>query len=123
MKNELGDQKAIYRDGALGGYAPFVNRDNMSAAKRREGGFAQAMADGKALIESLDEGETIKLVSHSMGGAYAKGYALGLQAYMKANGIENVKIEIEVDFAPYQPDNHSNAAILCNANSNISSFA
>ena len=34
---------------------------------------------------------------------------LGLQAYMKANGIKNVKIEI--DFASYQPDNHSNDVV------------
>ena len=45
-----------------------------------------------------------------MGGAYAKGYVTGLKRYMKENEITNVKIEIEVDFAPYQPDHSTNSA-------------
>jgi RHS repeat-associated protein len=109
VMKQFNDYKAIYRDGAMGGWAP-LNGENMSAENRRIAGNVQATNDAKALLSNLDAGETIKIVSHSMGAAYAKGYAEGLTVYMEENNIKNVKIEIEVDFAPYQPDNEANSA-------------
>lgn len=108
VMRQFNDFKAIYRDGATGGYAPL---NGMSAAKRHQAGYDAAMNDAKPLLDNLDDGETIKIVSHSMGGAYAKGYVEGLQQYMKDNDITDVKIEIEVDFAPYQPDSDHNDAV------------
>lgn len=106
----VGDNKAIYRDGALGGGAPFNSDYNASAKDRREGGYAQGIVDAKTIIAKLqrDESgsitETIKIVSHSMGGAYAKGYTKALLYYAHRNKIEGVKVEFEVDFSPFQPD-------------------
>jgi RHS repeat-associated protein len=107
VMQQFNDFKAIYRDGACGGWAPL---NGMSAQGRRNEGYWQAGRDAKALLENLDAGETIKIVSHSMGGAYAKGYVSGLVAYMEEHNITDVKIELEVDFAPYQPDDHAHSA-------------
>ena len=108
VMSQFNDFKKIYRDGATGGYAPL---NGMSAEKRQQAGYDAAMNDANPLLDNLDDGETIKIVAHSMGGAYAKGYVAGLQQYMKDNDITDVKVEIEVDFAPYQPDSDHNAAV------------
>ncbi len=107
VMNAFNDQKAIYKDGAIGGYAPF---NGVSASSRHGAGYRQAKLDAQGIIDNLEVGETIKIVSHSMGGAYSKGYVDGLQEYMRLNKIEGVDIEIEVDFAPFQPDSYYNHA-------------
>jgi RHS repeat-associated protein len=101
------DFNALYRDGAIGGYAPL---NGMDAQERHLEGYKMAMMDAKGIIQNLKPGETIKIVSHSMGGAYAKGYVEGLLEYIKVNNVADVKVEIEVDFAPFQPDDSYNSA-------------
>lgn len=46
--------------------------------------------------------ETIKIVTHSMGGAYGKGYVAGLKKYLRDYGISDVLISLVVDFDPFQ---------------------
>jgi hypothetical protein len=46
--------------------------------------------------------ETIKIITHSMGGAYGKGYVKALKAYIAKKGYENVLITLVADFDPYQ---------------------
>ena len=58
----------------------------------------QQLADAKAAVEK----ETIKVVAHSMGPAYAKGFISGLQSYAQDAGLKH-KIEMEIDLAPFQP--------------------
>ena len=48
--------------------------------------------------------ETIKIVTHSMGAAYGKGYVSALTEYMNENNIPLSTIEFEADFAPFQPE-------------------
>src|SRR5690606_33274191 len=104
------DNKAIYRDGAIGGFAPLNANKNADPEERRRGGYAQGAVDAKDIINNLsrdDKGninETIKIVSHSMGGAYAKGYGNAILDYAEKNKISGVKIELEADFSPFQPD-------------------
>lgn len=111
LMNRIGDHKAIYRDGALGGWRnTLTTQENLSAEVREYYGYKRGAVDAKDIINNLsrDENgninETIKIVSHSMGGAYAKGYGQALLDYADKNKISGVKIEFEADFAPFQPD-------------------
>lgn len=46
----------------------------------------------------------MRLVTHSMGAAYAKGYATAIMEYVKNNPEKTQGFKlIEYDFAPYQP--------------------
>ena len=47
--------------------------------------------------------ETIKILTHSMGAAYAKGYIQALKEYFVENNIPLNSIAFEMDFAPFQP--------------------
>ncbi len=76
---------------------------NLSASVRRDIGYMQAGRDASDIFGGLKTDESIKIVTHSMGGAYGKGYAAGLMDYKAANGISN-DIDFEMDFAPYQAE-------------------
>ena len=130
VMRQLNDYNAIYRDGALGGamntalYAvekginPFASSvsdytNNLSPTNRRNWGYAQGQRDAKTIIDNLARDttsgeivETIKIISHSMGGAYAKGYVRALKQYISTLPKEQqsqIKISFEADFAPFQP--------------------
>ena len=114
LMNRFNDRNAIYRDGAIGGarttwattlfyYLGGFNKSNLSARIRTREGRTQGYQDAEGIFNKLVDGETIKVATHSMGGAYGKGYVKGLMKYAKENGIDVTgKIE-EVDLAPYQP--------------------
>jgi RHS repeat-associated protein len=53
------DYKAVYKDGAVGGWAPF---NGMDAQSRRNEGFWAGQNEAKALLDNLDADETIKIV-------------------------------------------------------------
>ncbi|TAM92957.1 MAG: hypothetical protein EPN39_21205 [Chitinophagaceae bacterium] len=60
------------------------------------------------ILESLHKtngeiDESLKIVSHSMGGAYAKGYVNAILDYAKGHNIAGVIVAFEADFAPFQP--------------------
>ena len=130
VMSQLNDYNAIYRDGALGGamntalYAvekginPLASSvsdytNNLSPTNRRNWGYAQGQRDAKTIIDNLARDttsgeivETIKIISHSMGGAYAKGYVRALKQYISTLPKEQqsqIKISFEADFAPFQP--------------------
>lgn len=47
----------------------------------------------------------MRLVTHSMGSAYAKGYATAIMEYVEKNPKETQGFKlIEYDFAPFQPE-------------------
>ncbi|GHT70532.1 hypothetical protein FACS1894155_00010 [Bacteroidia bacterium] len=106
----LNDFNAKYIDGSVGGWRNFPN--NRNAAYRHTMGYNQGWGDLNGILKQVldDNGnikETIKIVTHSMGAAYAKGYVLAIIQRMKMGGysdefIKNL-IEFEADFAPYQP--------------------
>ena len=114
VMNQLGDYHAMYRDGAMGGWNNTLSATenvNTSSTNRTKGGYAQGMKDAESIIASLARDstsgeivETIKIISHSMGGAYSKGYVKALLKYAEDNKIKGVKIAFEADFAPFQPD-------------------
>jgi RHS repeat-associated protein len=115
VMNQLGDHNALYRDGSsrpghsggIGGI--FGHAENLSPEKRERNGGEQGNLDAESIIANLARDksgniiESIKIISHSMGGAYAKGYIKALLAYAKEHKIAGVKIAFEADFAPFQP--------------------
>jgi hypothetical protein len=106
----LGDRSARYVDGAMGGWkntalwvggggpiAAFLF-SNLNRDARVRAGHMQGITDAADIIRNLKEGETIKIVSHSMGTAYADGYTSGVIEYARLNGLlDKVKIEYELD--------------------------
>lgn len=108
VMNHLGDHSAIYRDGGIGGFMGALNPGALSVGGRMLHGYGQGKIDAEQVIASLSRDkngniiESIKVISHSMGGAYAKGYIKALLEYAKANGIEGVVVDFEADFAPFQ---------------------
>jgi RHS repeat-associated protein len=107
VMEHLNDYSALYRDGSVGGRSNLMN--NTNADYRFEHGETMGKIDAGHIIRRItgSDGnlkETIKIITHSMGAAYAKGYVKALLAYFKENGIPIGILEFEADFAPYQPD-------------------
>jgi len=76
---------------------------NYSREERIRTGHIQGMLDAGDIIKNLKEGETIKIVAHSMGVAYADGYTSGIMEYAAINGLlDKVNIEFELDVNAYQ---------------------
>jgi RHS repeat-associated protein len=114
VMNKLDDQHARYVDGGgnvIKGYHPFLSLlfpglSGVGAADRQGAGYRQGSDEAAAVIESLHRtggviDESIKVITHSMGGAYGKGYIQAILDYAKANGIK-IKVDFEADFAPFQ---------------------
>ena len=83
-------------------------KNNSSAAYRMSRGQDQGELDAANIVKSISDKngnltETIKIITHSMGAAYAKGYVNALIEYFKKNNISTDFLEFEADFAPYQP--------------------
>jgi hypothetical protein len=91
--------------------AGFATRD-IVASNRINSGYNQGQKDAKTIIENLARDkttgeivETIKIITHSMGSAYGKGYVKALQEYIKTLPKEQqyqIKIKLVADFEPYQ---------------------
>jgi len=97
VSNELNDQNRRYVHGG----------NNLSAIDRLRSGENKGYDDAEAIIESIrrTDGtfETIKIITHSMGGAYGKGYVEGLKRYIKEHGLEkDARISLVADFDPFQ---------------------
>lgn len=104
----FGDWNARYYDGSLGG--PLGFSMNMGSKSRYDVGYISGLRDAKKIISQLARDangnitESIKVISHSMGGAYAKGFLQALVEYIKNHPRECNGISLsEYDFAPYQP--------------------
>ncbi len=102
IMNRIKDWNADYIDGAHGGINSLPW--NLSAKERDKVGYKQGKEYAKIFIYVYknDDGsfkETIKIITHSMGAAFAKGFIKGL---IDAGVPVNV-IEFEADFAPFQP--------------------
>ncbi|MDE6270650.1 MAG: hypothetical protein K2M12_07350, partial [Muribaculaceae bacterium] len=116
VMNATHDYKAMYIDGSMGGAAqniisymsiflPYlrslVPESNLNPAARQRAGYEAGKQFAAAIAGSLDLGERIRIITHSMGAAFCKGF---LQAL--AESIEGItdRIDLELDVAPYQPE-------------------
>ncbi len=101
IMNRVGDRHRIYYDGSIGGWES--RGENFPAELRMETGRADGYRDAADIINSLEEGETIKVFTHSMGGAYGKGFVQGILDYAKEHDINTDGLfEYVVDMAPFQ---------------------
>ena len=110
VMNQLGDHHSIYKDGSMGGIGGIIDAGfSLDPTTRSKVGNQQGNADAKKIIASLARDknvnivESIKVISHSLGGAYAKGYIKAILDYAKKHKIQGVKVVFEADFAPFQP--------------------
>lgn len=115
VMNRLGDSRAIYRDGASGGTFGLASDDPIginTARGRIRNGYAQGKRDAETIINNLARDkttgeiiETIKIITHSMGGAYGKGYVRALKKYISTLPEEQqrqIRITLVADFDPLQ---------------------
>ncbi|MEO7461909.1 MAG: RHS repeat-associated core domain-containing protein [Ferruginibacter sp.] len=84
------------------GVEAVMNESNVNRKVREQAGYAQGGKDANGVFANLTEGESIKIVTHSMGSAFSRGYIQALQEYMKTNNITNHKIELVVDVNAFQ---------------------
>ena len=92
VMDQFNDHNSRYYDGAIGGKSGIINPrngSNLRSYNRQYAGYQQGMKDAKSIIENLARDkttgeivETIKIVTHSMGGAYGKGFVKALKDYI-----------------------------------------
>jgi hypothetical protein len=94
-----------YKDGGLGGWGMATN-----IVLRYAAGYSEGASDAATVISNLARDkngnitESIKIVAHSMGAAYAKGYIAALMAYAKKHPEQCQGLSInEYDIGAYQP--------------------
>jgi RHS repeat-associated protein len=113
VMTQLNDQNAKYYDGSGGGWHPFneSKRLSSSATGRMILGYNQGKKDVAGIIANLARDksgnivETIKIITHSMGGAYGKGLIAALKDYISTLPAEQqrqIRISFVADFDPYQ---------------------
>jgi len=114
VERHLGEYNSIFYDGSVG-YGVSVNnllgfrqidletavleKHSLSSDYRYSAGYEQGIKDFDRIKNTLKKDETIKIIAHSMGAAYAKGF---VQALLNSK-IDPSIIEFEADFAPFQP--------------------
>jgi RHS repeat-associated protein len=99
VSKQLHDEHRHYVDGSNGLYA----------TARYRNGEEQGYREAAALIAGLHRtggviDETIKVITHSMGGIYGQGYIQGIQKYLKEHPDlkKQVKITLVADFDPFE---------------------
>ena len=109
----VGETKAIYKDGSMGGAISLIIRclpvptvlsvanTSINPNKRILGGYIDGMMSAKTIKSELGKNEKIRFVSHSMGAAYTKGFIGGMKLILGDDIVKS--IEFELDIAPYQP--------------------
>ena len=106
------NKKPLYYDGSLGGIFALSKRlatSNYNPFIRYWAGYNKGEKEVENILSTLErnkEGyivESIKIVTHSMGGAYGKGFLQAIMDYISKNPeiYSGLKIS-EYDFAPFQ---------------------
>ncbi|MEM9921255.1 MAG: RHS repeat-associated core domain-containing protein, partial [Bacteroidota bacterium] len=80
---------------------------NSGAGSRIADGYLTGLANADAILDMItDENgnvtETIKVITHSMGGAYGKGFVKALLKVAKRRGVKGVPVTLMADFDPFQ---------------------
>ena len=104
IMNKTNDNKSLFIDGSCGGaintLLAGILIKNTNPSNRYKAGIACGIAMAPYLLYITDKNETIRIFTHSMGAAFAKGFIQALKMYF--NLFSNHKI-YEIDFAPFQP--------------------
>ena len=113
VKDHFNDYNAIYRDGSKVGMRAGLNsffgarptESNAYDHVRYNAGYDQALEDFDYITAKLAPEETIKIITHSMGSVYGKGYVAALKKLIRESpdpAIRKIKISLVADFDPYQ---------------------
>ena len=114
VMDHFNDHKYLYKDGAMGGTKGVLTGfglagGNLYVEDRYAAGANQGKEDAALIIENLARDksgnitESIKIISHSMGAAFAKGYIQAIVDYVKKNPEITKGLKItEYDFAAFQ---------------------
>lgn len=121
--NHFNDFSSIYIDGSIGGIYNFVanassyhpfNKINLFAHNRWEYGYITGKTQASRIIQQLMRDangniiETIKVITHSMGSVFSKGYLQAIVDYINANPELCNDLSItEYNFAPFQPQSYN----------------
>ncbi|RXP52376.1 hypothetical protein EC396_11295 [Lutibacter sp. HS1-25] len=116
VMNRFGDSNSMYLDGSMGGALNTVLStrglvtSNLSAKNRVDAGYSRGKKEAKSIIANLTRDktsgeiiETIKIITHSMGGAYGKGFIKALKEYVKTLPKEQ---QSQIKFSVYDFDPH-----------------
>jgi hypothetical protein len=101
------NEKVFYRDGSIGGWAntlfTLIGLHNLSRNARIAAGYEMGMQEAADIFAylNLEDSKTIRVATHSMGTAFARGYVKALLDYADENEIKNFRI-VEVDVASLQ---------------------
>ena len=95
--NQIGDHNAYYTSGSSAWTSQATDRAAEGRMKAEM--FHQDVVDGKI---KLADGETIKIVTHSQGGAHAEGFARQLATYKDGQGNLLYHIEVIYSITPHQ---------------------
>ena len=99
----------VYKDKNVG-FTSGSSKWNSSANYRFRQGRAKAVLFHKMVQNGdivLKPGETIKIISHSQGGAHAAGFATELMKYKDNQGKQLYQIEVIEYITPHQPNDFS----------------
>ena len=110
ISKQFRDYNSHFIDGAMGGWDNTIHNplyddkivpNNILAKNRYDSGKEWTKRNGLTFILSLDSDETIKVVTHSMGAATARGVIDGLNEVAKALEFV-IQFEILLDVEAYQ---------------------
>ena len=106
VSDQLGDHNRMYIDGSPGSIL-----NNFTSGQRFSQGYDEGLSQAASIIGSLARDpqgnivETIKIITHSMGGVYGKGFVSALKYYIKTSKDPQVRkalITLVGDFDPFQ---------------------
>ena len=121
IAKQIGDRHTIYRDGSSGGFFNTLSTsrhdNNLNPFARMRAGYEKGKDDAESIIAGLKRDpndpnkiiESIKIVTHSLGTVYSRGYTRALEEYVtnyntshKYAPLKGFNIETQVDIAAFQ---------------------
>ena len=121
VMKQLNDENSHYYDGSIGGWfntvinglSPIDITSNLEFSNRYNVGEGVGYYQAEELIKNLARDkdgnitESIKIITHSMGGAYGSGFAEGLKKYISKHPelAKQVRVSLVAHFDPFQGDN------------------
>lgn len=105
--------KSLYFDGSLGGMEGILDKASLDVSSRDITGYVEGEGQAAEIIHNLKRSggvitESIRVVAHSMGAAYAKGFIRAIVQYAKKHPEECAGLNIvEYDFASFQQNKQS----------------
>ena len=97
-----GSKTPLFYDGSIGGQSrifskPFQPSTASTKQNRINAGENAGYADAAAIIGGLDKGETIKIITNSMGAAFERGFTKGILKYQTEENEKRTTFNAGID--------------------------